>query len=359
MDYAFQLRQLLISEFNRIEVFTFNELLFKECKGQDTVIVVAYKKSHDPGLFFSNIENLELLSCSYEIIFTKHSIHEKKWSSHSLNVDEINLISRLANQCLTVGDVCSSKPGVVTAANQFFILNKDDIQKYNVQKYIKPIVQKGSLVGDKVIFLDEDFERIKMSNAPCYFVDLNDEGVMLDSGIAEYLEYGVKQKLNERYKMQNRTHWFQVPYNASPTPLFFFKRCHSHPKLIRNHTNVITTDSAYLVMPKENYTADSILFSFYNSLTLVCAELMGRYYGGGVLELTPKEFKGLPLPYNPVSDKSFLKYIELCGESPKIEKVLKKFNKEILKYYFQEISDEEIDMLENIRLKLVKRRHRL
>ncbi|HCA5148155.1 TPA: N-6 DNA methylase, partial [Acinetobacter baumannii] len=37
VDYAAQLRQLLITEFKRIEIFTFNELLFKECKGQDTV----------------------------------------------------------------------------------------------------------------------------------------------------------------------------------------------------------------------------------------------------------------------------------------------------------------------------------
>jgi len=63
VDYAAQLRKLLISEFSRIEIFTFNELLFKECKGQDTIILIAYKKSKKSGLFFSNIDNTnELLT---------------------------------------------------------------------------------------------------------------------------------------------------------------------------------------------------------------------------------------------------------------------------------------------------------
>lgn len=35
------------------------------------------------------------------------------------------------------------------------------------------------------------------------------------------------------------------------------------------------------------------------------AELFGRYYGGGVLELIPSEFKRLPLPYTSISLQEF------------------------------------------------------
>lgn len=57
VDYAAQLRKLLVSEFSRIEIFTFNELLFKECKGQDTIILIAYKNSKKSGLFFLTLIN--------------------------------------------------------------------------------------------------------------------------------------------------------------------------------------------------------------------------------------------------------------------------------------------------------------
>jgi adenine-specific DNA-methyltransferase len=52
VKYAEELRELLLNEFERIEVFTFNELLFKECKGQDTLILIAEKKIKCSWSFF-------------------------------------------------------------------------------------------------------------------------------------------------------------------------------------------------------------------------------------------------------------------------------------------------------------------
>lgn len=359
VDYAAQLRQLLITEFKRIEIFTFNELLFKECKGQDTVILIAYKKAYEPGLFFSNIENTNSLLDLDNILFTKHDINEKKWSSHSLTSDELNLINRLLQDCLTIRNVSSSKPGIVTAANQFFILNQTDVDQYNLEEYKRPIVQKGSLLEDRITFNNSDFEELHLTNTPCYFIDLNSKSALENQNISSYLQMGLEQKLNERYKMQSRIHWFQVPYKAEPTPLFFFKRGHNYPKLIRNYSNAITTDSAYLVTPSENYEADNILFSFYNSFTLACAELFGRYYGGGVLELTPNEFKKLPLPYTSISKKEFKTYLKMHKERRDIRDIVEKYNSKILKSFFPNINDNEISMLESIRAKLVQRRQRL
>lgn len=359
VDYAAQLRKLLVSEFSRIEIFTFNELLFKECKGQDTIILIAYKNSKKSGLFFSNIDKLDNLNYFENIVFTEHDINEKKWSSHSLNIVELQLINKLIKQCQTVGDICDSKPGVVTAANNFFILNKCDVLKYNLNKYTKPIVQKGSLIKSNFTFDDNDFNELISSSTPCFFIDLNDEDVFSDRDISPYLEWGVEQELHYRYKMLGRSHWFQVPHTAEPTPLFFFKRCHNFPKLVCNSANVIATDSAYLVKPKANYDANSILFSFYNSFTLACAELMGRYYGGGVLELTPNEFKKLPLPYLKISKRDFNKYIKINNRLDDIREVCLSVNDKILKTYFPEITNEEIDVIEKIRVKLVKRRLRL
>jgi len=247
----------------------------------------------------------------------------------------------------------------VTAANQFFILNQNDIDKYHLEEYKRPIIQKGSLLEDSITFDENDFKNLYLTNTPCYFIDLNSESALENKNISSYLQIGLSQKLNERYKMQRRMHWFQVPYKAEPTPLFFFKRGHNYPKLIRNYTNAITTDSAYLVTPNKKYEPDNILFSFYNSFTLACAELFGRYYGGGVLELTPNEFRKLPLPYTSISKKDFKQYLELHKERSDIRDIVEKYNSKILKSFFPNISDDEINTLENIRTKLVRRRQRL
>ena len=48
-----------------------------------------------------------------------------------------------------------------------------------------------------------------------------------------------------------------------------------------------------------------ICYSFYNSLTLLMSEIEGRFYGGGVLELTPSEFRRLPIYYTEPTDAEF------------------------------------------------------
>jgi hypothetical protein len=44
-------------------------------------------------------------------------------------------------------------------------------------------------------------------------------------------------------------------------------------------------------------------------VTLLFSEIEGRFYGGGVLELTPSEFRSLPLYYLEPTPKDFLKFL--------------------------------------------------
>jgi adenine-specific DNA-methyltransferase len=64
------------------------------------------------------------------------------------------------------------------------------------------------------------------------------------------------------------------------------------------------------------------IFSFYNSLTLVFAETNGRYYGGGVLELTPSEFKKLPIPYINISASKFEDFTNEFENKENIEEII-------------------------------------
>ena len=86
---------------------------------------------------------------------------------------------------------------------------------------------------------------------------------------------------------------------------FFLKRSHFYPKILKNLANVFITDSAYKIEMKNGYDINSLIYCFYNSLTLSFAELEGRYYAGGVLELVPSEFKKLPIPYFKITEEEF------------------------------------------------------
>lgn len=85
-------------------------------------------------------------------------------------------------------------------------------------------------------------------------------------------------------------------------------------------------------------------------MTFVLAELEGRYYGGGVLELTPNEFKDMSIPYyENSSDEQFNTMDQLLQNDTDINEILS-FTNSIL------IPPLDISRLEEIRIKLFNRR---
>ena len=72
------------------------------------------------------------------------------------------------------------------------------------------------------------------------------------------------------------------------------KRSHNVPRLILNKAGAYTTDTAYRI--RSEIAPDRLVASFLNPLTALSAELEGRHYGGGVLELVPSEIEKLLVP---------------------------------------------------------------
>ena len=113
---------------------------------------------------------------------------------------------------------------------------------------------------------------------------------------------------------------------------------------------------AHTLCVKQPYHIDSLIYSFYNSLTLAFAELQGRYYGGGVLELTPNEFKNLPVPYVPLKEGQFENYASSFKAKKSIQDICKEHDRKILKSFDDGLDDDNIEKLSAIREKLFLRR---
>lgn len=73
------------------------------------------------------------------------------------------------------------------------------------------------------------------------------------------------------------------------------KRASDTPRLILNRLSAYTTDTAYRIRGK-GIVPERLVYCFLNALTALSAELEGRHYGGGVLELVPSEIEKLLLP---------------------------------------------------------------
>jgi len=93
-------------------------------------------------------------------------------------------------------------------------------------------------------------------------------------------------------RLIGRENWYYIP-SVWVSEGFFMRRSSHFPVIFVNNMSVNVTDCFYRINMKSGFNIRNLSFSFLNTLTLVLAELEGRYYGGGVLELTPKEFASL------------------------------------------------------------------
>lgn len=356
VKFAEELRSLILDEFERVEIFTFNELLFKDCKGQDTLLLIAERKSDKKGTYYTNIEKVTDLETKKFSLTQNIKSKESKWTHSHLESDEIELLENLKPKLVEIDELCSSKAGIVTAANNYFIVNAETIKKYSLQEYIKPIIQKGVFVNGSVELNDTDFQKLINASKPTYLIALNDDITTHNEELMQYLAIGEEALLHERFKMKKRDKWYKVPNIGTPPEAFFFKRCNEYPKLIKNNAKVLATDSAYTIGMKDDFNIDNLIFSFYNSLTLSLAELNGRYYGGGVLELTPNEFKGLSVPYVNTNPNEFNTFVGAFKDKSSIKEICKRNDLRILKTIDKDLNSDAIEKIYNIREKLYLRR---
>lgn len=357
VKFAEEVREYLKRQFERIEIFTFNDLMF-ECKGQDTIVLFAYKKAGQKGEYFTNITSKESLEQNNFILNRNNILVESnvKWTHHFLTSEELTFIDNLKLQLKTVNDYSHSRPGIVTAANKFFIIDKKTEEKYNLSEFTKPIIQKGLYVNGSVVFSNKDIQKLEENNRPTKLLQLNDND-NIPAKLREYLSLGEAEEIPDRYKCKIRNNWYVIPNISIKPEAFFFKRSHLYPKLLKNNSNAFVTDSAYKVEMKNGYDLNSFIYSFYNTLTLLLSELDGRYYGGGVLELTPNEFKKLHIPYTEINDFQFDTFTRSFENKSNIEQILTQNDFGILNSTLG-INNEDLLKLTGIRNKLKKKRMR-
>lgn len=76
-------------------------------------------------------------------------------------------------------------------------------------------------------------------------------------------------------------------------------------------------------------SAKTLIYCFVNSLTALSAELEGRHYGGGVLELVPSEIEKLLLPI-PSKTRPNLSRLDAMVRNSSAAEVLERQNEVVL-----------------------------
>ena len=331
--HAQSLRNYLVDSCSKVVVIDPKEIWFEDTL-QGAVIIFAEKKliksKPSKGLAIKRVEGFDFLNENAETVFS----HAKavgiaslsgKWTKATLEDEERTLLEKIIKKknVFSFDEIATVEVGIVTGANNFFLVDDNTVKKYGLKKYVSPMFGK-SLHCKGLIYDKGQHKENKTNGLPTNFLYLADEYSKLPANVQEYIDYGEEQNFHIRYKTRIRNPWYKVP-SVFSSKLGMLKRSHDTPRLIYNKLEAYTTDTAYRVTSK---TLDSeyLSYLFLNPLTAVFAELEGRYYGGGVLELVPSEIRKLYIPVpdsldydlweldNQVREYSMDKVLRLQGE---------------------------------------------
>lgn len=218
----------------------------------------------------------------------------EKWTTALLSPAERALLT--AVEVPRLASLARAGVGIVTGANHFFLVDDETAQSRGLGAYAHPMFGRSDHVPG-VIFDEAQLEANRARGLPCRFLYFPAEAA-LSPAAQSYVNEGEASGLHRRTKCRVRTPWYTVP-SVSAAPLALLKRCHDLPRLVRNRLGAYTTDTAYRLWPHDPAQSDALVGGFVNSLTALSAELEGRSYGGGVLELVPSELARLRVPARP------------------------------------------------------------
>ncbi|HEV2841789.1 MAG TPA: N-6 DNA methylase [Chthoniobacterales bacterium] len=304
IPHAQSLRRYLAQQCSRVLILDPDELWFENSL-QGTVLLLAEKKeassNRSHGVAIRRVEARAELRDSAEVFFTEGDYIngasiQGKWMPVFLSARERALLESLREHksISEFGDVASVDVGIVTGANKFFLVPDAVVAEYGLWPWAHPMFGRSDHVEGMVYDL-EDHAANREAGLPANFLWFDDQQESaFPAAVRRYLKTGEAEALPQRYKCRVRSPWFRVP-SVYLAPVAMLKRAHHFPRLVLNKASAYTTDTAYRIRPLCGSGA-SLVYAFLNSLTSLSAELEGRHYGGGVLELVPSEIERLLVP---------------------------------------------------------------
>jgi adenine-specific DNA-methyltransferase len=303
VGYTAELRRFLSDHFCRLMLITFRKLVFPRIQ-QEVVLLCAEKNGGArTGINVVELDGLDDLAGHVDEVLDPRALKPmdhstEKWTQYFLSKQEIALVRALRDdpRLRRLGDLASVDVGVVTGLNEFFVLARQAVQAAGLNGHTRKIVTRSAHLAGTVFTaaaweaLAEGEQRAYLLDAPA--VARND----LPESVRCYVRHGEQEDVNKGYKCRIRKLWYVVPSVWVPDA-FLLRQIHRHPKLVLNEAGATCTDTIHRVRLHPGTDGRQLTCACLNTLTFAFAEILGRSYGGGVLELEPREAEQLPIPF--------------------------------------------------------------
>lgn len=298
VGYAAAVRDFLLRNFSNLTLVAFEEKVFPGAL-EEVVLVMGTKGAGDGSLRVLRLTSLSDLEPGPEEVLSHARTvavqQGQRWLTALLEEETVTSALEIVRRAnfVRLGDLARVDIGVVTGANDFFVLSREEASRLGLNEAVLlPSISKAQHIqGTR--FTRRDWELMGASGTPSYLLVADKQS--MTPALALYIAEGERRGLTKRYKCRTREPWYRVPYVRKPD-LFLTYMSHVSPRLVINEIRASHTNTVHGVFLTDPLLAEPLAVAFLNSATLLSAEIEGRSYGGGVLKLEPREATKLFVP---------------------------------------------------------------
>lgn len=308
VNYARELRAFLIDNCSEIHLVSFSKLLFPGVL-QEVVVLLAVKGVGPAAVNAVEVPDLVSLECiDLSGNLSQAAVHEsEKWTKYYLDVPDIDLLRRVlaSGSFRDFGDFAAVNVGVVTGRNSFFCLSSSRARDLGIFDDTMGLLSRSAQLRSVEFSRDDLLDAQRRGFKDRLLAVAPDRRVRPNEPLNEYIRLGEQEEVHRGYKCSIRSPWWSVPSIQVPDG-FMLRQVSSSLLVAANTSGATSTDTVHRVFLNSDVSMHQLAVASLNSVTRVFSEIMGRSYGGGLLEIEPKEALRLPVPdpYS-VSDELF------------------------------------------------------
>ena len=307
-DYAAPLRETLAERFGRTSLIYIRDRLFDGT--DEPVVVVACADFGGQGDVTE-----EAIECVEDLEAVLADANGRGRVPSSVGVrgqwvgaEALELLSGVEGRrrVCRLSEFATVRVGLVTGANSHFIRSKHDLDALDVpQEARHPIVARTRWLSGLALGTG-DHEALVEKGARALLVRPPDSAD--DALVGPWIEEGLAEEVDGRYKCALRDDWFRVELPPTPDAFATCTRLGS-PLLVLNRGSCHCSNAIHRVQwkPEPPVSPEAVAVGFLTSVVGLWAELHGRRYGGGVLKIEPGTLNRIPVPLVPGAEDVFPK----------------------------------------------------
>jgi hypothetical protein len=287
-DYSKKLLNILQEKFEKNYIISSSERLFLDQGTEErTIILLCDNFLADSGntINIYSVDKVTEINRITDVIDKKQVFVNYKSTVLKKNNTFDNLLHKISEykEVVNLGDIFIARIGLVTGANNFFILNESKSKSFNIpEENLTPILHKFKQTKC-LNFTNDDYSDLMKYDELCLLVDVHETSI--SNATDSYLNSFPENKKLENRTFKKRSPWYKINDKKIADGFIPYMH-HNGPRLVINRANITSTNSIHRLFLKKGDATFLMLIamSMLSTFSQLSAEICGRSYGSGVLK---------------------------------------------------------------------------